>query len=963
MDSIFIRYRKVAWLKNITESGASFARSEPEKRNIVLTNGLSMVTALAVIALLVFHRIFTAPEPSARSWLYLGFVLFLIPIFLNRQGFTNAARFAVCWLPPLFLMLVSYNVFLKEAPITVGSYVGMRYYLLAFCCPPFLVFEIPRERKFIFALACPVALLLLFDPIFSALGIGYENATAADYAFNNVRALVAMSIICLASYLLKSRADRNEELNKRLISELALKNEEVQKQASDSVHKLNDELYMRLQQLSERELILNQSQRIARVGSWEYTIKDNSIFWSDEMYNIFGVDRSFKIRPDNLSDIVGGEAGQQVSAAIGNLLKNGEPFDITFKIRMPLGYMKWLRMYAFPVRGADAMTGVRGICHDITNFKEAEEMLKASDMKYRLLFEQASDAIIITDFRGNFLDANSGFCKMFGYTISELLRMNIVDLLDQDEAVRRPIMFGALQEGVHILNDRRMIGKDGTQREVEANVKKIDTQRVMAIIRDVTDLRFAQKQIQISEAKFRGAFEYSAIGMSLVSLDGYWLQVNREFCAMLGYTETELIGMHFRDITHFDDIEENMNLFKQASRGEREMYRKEKRYIHKKGNIIWVRLSVSVIKDDRGTPVYCVAQIEDVTQEKLATQQLMSSQANLRATINTTNILIWSLDTNYRLLTFNDTFAAYIKDLNGVEMRVGQNLFTEVFPNDKQRDLIARWRSWYDRALAGESFTLEDEGHLNTVFQYSLSPIREGDKVVGAAIFAEDITRRKQHDAELAEANKKIEELKLMALRSVMSPHFIFNVLNSIQFFIARNDRLNAINYLSTFSKLIRSILNHSVTNRIKLVEEVELLKNYVHLEMTRFEEKFSFEMDVASGLDMESVEIPSLLIQPYVENAILHGLYNKKTPGVLKIRVKEGKQSVVFQIEDNGVGRAEAMRVRRETFPAHKSVGIRLTEERLKLIKQQNNAAFEVEDLFDNDGPSGTRVTISIPY
>jgi sensor histidine kinase YesM len=146
-------------------------------------------------------------------------------------------------------------------------------------------------------------------------------------------------------------------------------------------------------------------------------------------------------------------------------------------------------------------------------------------------------------------------------------------------------------------------------------------------------------------------------------------------------------------------------------------------------------------------------------------------------------------------------------------------------------------------------------------------------------------------------------------------------------------------------------------------VEEVEMLKNYVHLEMTRFEEKFNFEMDVSSELDMESVEIPSLLVQPYVENAILHGLYNKKKPGTLTIRVKEGSQSVVFQIEDNGVGRAEAMRVRREKFPSHKSVGIRLTEERLKLIKKQNNAAFEVEDLFDGEGPSGTRVTISIPY
>jgi len=196
-----------------------------------------------------------------------------------------------------------------------------------------------------------------------------------------------------------------------------------------------------------------------------------------------------------------------------------------------------------------------------------------------------------------------------------------------------------------------------------------------------------------------------------------------------------------------------------------------------------------------------------------------------------------------------------------------------------------------------------------------LSPIVEGDQIIGVSIVAENVTKRKAHDRELAEANKKIEELKLMALRSVMSPHFIFNVLNSIQFFIAKNDRLNAINYLSTFSKLIRSILNHSVTNKIKLGEEVEMLKNYVHLEMTRFEDKFSFVMDVADTFDLDAVEIPSLLIQPYVENAILHGLYNKKLPGTLTIRIKEGEDSVVFEIEDDGVGREEAMRCDNRIF------------------------------------------------
>jgi PAS domain S-box-containing protein len=679
------------------------------------------------------------------------------------------------------------------------------------------------------------------------------------------------------------------------------------------------------------------------------------------MYNIFGIDRSAALDAGKLSELIGSEGGPSVRAATEHLLKTGEPFDITFKMRMPLGYLKWVRMYAFPVGEKGKLKGIRGIIHDITYYKEAEELLRASDKKYRSLFEQASDAIIITDFSGNFTDANSSFCKMFGYTLEELLGMNIGEVIDPEEIVRRPIMFGALSQGAHIFNERRMVGKDGTYRNVEANVKKVDDNRVMAIIRDVTALRRAQKQTQISEAKFRGAFEYSAIGMTIVSLEGNWLQVNREFVSMVGYTEEELLGKKFRDITHPSDVDENVQLFDEAARGLRETYRMEKRYLHKDGSVIWVRINVSMIKDDRARPLYCVAQVEDITMEKLANEQLMLSQANLRATINNANVMIWSVDADFRFLTFNDPFINYMRRIYGVEVSAGIRTFNVELDDDK-RAMIMRWKGRYERAFAGETFQFEEHRFGEDLY-YSISPIRDNDKIIGASVFAENVTARKQHDRELADAIKKIEELKLMALRSVMSPHFIFNVLNSIQFYIARNDRLNAINYLSTFSKLIRSILNHSVTNRIKLAEEVDMLKNYVRLEMTRFEEKFDFVMDVSDSLDMDTVEIPSLLVQPYVENAILHGLYNKKTPGTLTIRVKEGQDSVVFEIEDDGVGRAEAMRVRELNFPSHKSMGIRITEERLKLIKQQNNAAFEIEDLMNEGGPSGTRVRISIPY
>jgi LytS/YehU family sensor histidine kinase len=139
------------------------------------------------------------------------------------------------------------------------------------------------------------------------------------------------------------------------------------------------------------------------------------------------------------------------------------------------------------------------------------------------------------------------------------------------------------------------------------------------------------------------------------------------------------------------------------------------------------------------------------------------------------------------------------------------------------------------------------------------------------------------------------------------------------------------------------------------------MLKNYVQLEMIRFENKFDFNIEVVNQADIDNIEIPSLLIQPYVENAILHGLYNKNEKGNLSIRIKEEDEAVIFEIEDNGVGREAAMRLRQQNFPSHKSMGVKLTEERLKLINSQNLASFSIEDLKDGHGSKGTRVTIRI--
>jgi LytS/YehU family sensor histidine kinase len=307
---------------------------------------------------------------------------------------------------------------------------------------------------------------------------------------------------------------------------------------------------------------------------------------------------------------------------------------------------------------------------------------------------------------------------------------------------------------------------------------------------------------------------------------------------------------------------------------------------------------------------------------------------------------MWSVDRNLNIITYNQVAQNFAADFLKVRVDKGENMPDWV---------IDKWRSRYQRVLTGEVITLEETVH-GIDFRYSLSPIIENANIIGVTVFADNVTERNKQQHALTNANKKISELKVMALRSVMNPHFIFNVLSSIQYFITRNDELNAIN-----SKLMRTVLTRSVADTVTLKEEIDLLKDYVHLESLRFEGKFDFIVDV-EGIDSDNIKIPSLLIQPYVENAILHGLCNKDGKGLLRLTVLQEGEFAIFNVEDDGIGRTAANLIQQKNPSERKSMGSQLTEERLTLLNNNDpRPAVVFTDLYKDEVPAGTRVTISI--
>ncbi|WP_379766392.1 tetratricopeptide repeat protein [Flagellimonas marina] len=213
---------------------------------------------------------------------------------------------------------------------------------------------------------------------------------------------------------------------------------------------------------------------------------------------------------------------------------------------------------------------------------------------------------------------------------------------------------------------------------------------------------------------------------------------------------------------------------------------------------------------------------------------------------------------------------------------------------------------------------------------------------------------------------KRVLSLEQNMLRSQMNPHFLFNSLNSIKLYIINNEQKNAVHYLNKFSKLIRKILEASSQREITLAEELETIELYMNIENIRFSNEIDFKITVDEDLCPSNIKIPSLALQPFLENSLWHGLSPKEGKKMIHLNVKRKSQNhVSIEIEDNGVGRGAAEVNKENRVLKRKSVGIRITKERLANFSKDYQNKFDVDivDLFNSDGsPKGTRVILDIP-
>ncbi|WP_354273661.1 PAS domain S-box protein [Stenotrophomonas rhizophila] len=405
-------------------------------------------------------------------------------------------------------------------------------------------------------------------------------------------------------------------------------------------------------------------------GTWDWDIPGNQMRVNERWAEIVGYTREelAPITPDTFFRLVHPDDLAQSNALLEEHLAGRSPrYDSLCRMRHKQGHWIWVqdrgRVYERDAQGRPLW--VAGAHADVTELQEARQ--DAANMRQRLqAVVDASDevAVIATDIDGVVNLFNTGAQKLLGYRPDEVIgRVNPGLFHDPEEmrAYLQPQMGadGRLPTVFEALSARAAQGtwshqwtflrKDGGRRQVRLSISPLDCaggNRIgyvgMAV--DLTPLLQVREQAFLASKKFAGAFSSAALGMALVSLEGRWLDVNDSLCGILGYTRAELLLIDFQTLTHPDDLHTDLTLLGDLLAGRREHYHMEKRYLGKAGNLVWGRLSVSLVRTESGEPLHFVSQIQDVTAQRLSGQQLRESEQRTRVTLDAVADMVLTLD-------------------------------------------------------------------------------------------------------------------------------------------------------------------------------------------------------------------------------------------------------------------------------------------------------------------------------
>lgn len=459
---------------------------------------------------------------------------------------------------------------------------------------------------------------------------------------------------------------------------------------------------------------------------------------------------------------------EQVKVELGLASGSERPFQIMARLRRQDGQFRWALAVGAPrYDEQDVFIGYSGSIidfHDridITERNQRLDALRASEERYRSLFETSRDGIVTVDMRGHILEANPAYQKMLGHTLEELKRLTYQELTpevwhDMEAAVVREHI---LPRGESAEYEKEYIRKDGTVFPISQRTWTVVDERghivgMRAFVRDITERKQAEAALRDSEERFRVSIANASIGFAMNGPNDNYLDANRAYCLIAGYTREELLALKGSELIHPDDRPANMALAERMLAGEIPGFVVENRYIRKNGENIWVRKSVSLIRSADGAPRWIITLVEDVTKRKLAEEALQQSRNDLDRAQEVGKIGWWRLDVRRNVLTWSDENHRIFGVPRGTPLTY-DNFLSLVHPDDRA-DVDAKWQA----GLRGEPYDIEHRivsgRDVKWVREKAYLEFDAAGALLGGFGITQDITERKQAEEALRESEARL---------------------------------------------------------------------------------------------------------------------------------------------------------------------------------------------------------------
>lgn len=510
--------------------------------------------------------------------------------------------------------------------------------------------------------------------------------------------------------------------------------------------------------------IYERTNEIAGIGVWQVDLITNELYWSPITRQIHGVADDYKPR---LDEAVGffkeGESIEIVRMFFRRAIETGEGYSAEIQLVNAKNEEIWVRT----IGNAEFMNGacirVYGTFQNIQQEKLQAIQLANSEIKYRSIVENSLYAFLQTIPGKMVVEANQAAMDMFGYTLEEFRQISRYGLMDKDDPRLHEFVAARERDGKAIA-EMTAIRKNGEHFPCEMSSSiylDIEGNKTNSlVIIDISERKRAEEQIRMSEEQFRGAFEYSAIGMALFTIDGRCKKANQSLCDMLGYTEAELVQLGFEDITHPDDLPRNIELLKKLTDGISDSYHMEKRYLHKSGRSVWVLLGVSILRDAEGDPIHFISQIQDITDHKKAENLVSEERKLLRTLVDNLPINVYIKDLESRKTMVNRSEVEYMNGLTEEEI-IGKTDF-ELFPLSSAQSSLREDRQVLESGIpmiSNETIDYRENGDINYLLTSKIPLKNNNNEIIGLLGISYDITKIKEAEHALAVSEEKYRKI------------------------------------------------------------------------------------------------------------------------------------------------------------------------------------------------------------